>query len=67
MLEKYFEQPEDAVAVDVRKDLSYQVGTTPAFTELPRDHCERSRCSGKGTHRGPSLFPLSFSSGSACV
>lgn len=38
MLERYFEQPDDALAADVRKELYYQVGTTPAFTELPRDH-----------------------------
>jgi hypothetical protein len=43
MLERYFEQPDDVVAVDVRKDLHYQVGTTPSFTELPRDHCDRMR------------------------
>ena len=43
MLEKYFEQPDDIVSLDVRKELHYQVGTTPSFIELPRDHCERMR------------------------
>ena len=66
MLERYFEQPDDAKMVDVRKEFSYQVcvytngssklmlylivmairvqvGVTPSFTELPRDHCERMR------------------------
>lgn len=43
MLERYFEQPEDIVAADVRKELSFQVGTTPSSTELPRNHCDRSK------------------------
>lgn len=42
MLERYFEQPEAVISSDVRKDLYYQVGTTPAHVELPRDHAERS-------------------------
>jgi hypothetical protein len=43
MLERYFEQPEDKTLADVRRELHYQVGVTPAFTELPRDHCERMK------------------------
>jgi isopenicillin N synthase-like dioxygenase len=43
MLERYFEQPEDVKAADVRKEFYYQVGTTPERTELPRDHCARMR------------------------
>jgi isopenicillin N synthase-like dioxygenase len=43
MLERYFEQPEDAKLADVRKEYYYQVGTTPSRTELPRNHCERMR------------------------
>jgi isopenicillin N synthase-like dioxygenase len=41
MLEQYFSQPEEELKSDVRPDVSYQVGTTPAFTELPRNHCNR--------------------------
>lgn len=41
MLEQYFEQPEEVVLADVRKELYYQVGTTPALVELPRHHCAR--------------------------
>lgn len=43
MLEAYFEQPDEEVAKDVRREFHYQVGTTPSFTELPRDHCERMK------------------------
>jgi len=43
MLERYFEQPDDVKMVDVRKEQHYQVGVTPSFTELPRDHCDRMR------------------------
>lgn len=43
MLESYFEQDEPVKLADVRKDLFYQVGTTPSHVELPRDHCERMR------------------------
>lgn len=43
MLERYFEQPDEVKAADVRKELHYQVGTTPEHVELPRDHCERMR------------------------
>ena len=43
MLERYFEQPDDVLAADVRKELSFQVGITPSHTELPLDHCDRSK------------------------
>lgn len=43
MLERYFEQPDEVKTKDVRKDYSYQVGTTPEHIELPRDHCERMK------------------------
>jgi len=43
MLESYFEQPEEALRADARPQYSYQVGSTPAYTELPRDHCERMK------------------------
>lgn len=43
MLERYFEQPDEAKAADVRKEMHYQVGTTPEHVELPRDHCERMK------------------------
>lgn len=43
LLESYFEQPEEVKLVDVRKEMYYQVGTTPSRVELPRDHCSRMR------------------------
>ena len=43
MIEAYFEQPEEAKMADVRKELYYQVGTTPSRVELPRNHCERMK------------------------
>lgn len=38
MMEKYYEQPYEIKMKDVRRDLSYQLGATPEFIELPRDH-----------------------------
>ena len=43
MLEQYFSQSAEAVAADERPALSFQVGSTPSHTELPRDHCARMR------------------------
>jgi len=43
MLEAYFEQPEEVLRADARPELSYQVGSTPSYTELPRDHCGRMK------------------------
>jgi isopenicillin N synthase-like dioxygenase len=43
MLEDYFDRPNDTKMTEVRPDVSYQVGATPSFTELPRNHCERMR------------------------
>ncbi len=39
MLEAYFGQPEPQKLQDVRKELHYQVGTTPSRVELPRNQC----------------------------
>ena len=36
LLEDYFEQPDAVKALDARPELSFQVGATPANTELPR-------------------------------
>ena len=41
MLEAYFAQPDAAKLADVRKELFYQVGTTPSRVELPRNQCVR--------------------------
>jgi len=38
LVEKYFSQPHEILMKDVRPDLSYQLGATPEFTEIPRDH-----------------------------
>jgi hypothetical protein len=43
LMEAYFGQPEPIKMADVRKELYYQVGTTPSRVELPRDHCDRMR------------------------
>lgn len=56
MLEQYFEQPEDSKMQDVRKELHYQVGATPSYTELPRDHCDRMKAF-KETDKPLSLCP----------
>jgi len=38
LVENYFSQPVNDLMKDVRPDLSYQLGATPEFTEVPRDH-----------------------------
>lgn len=40
MVERYFSQPREELEKDVRPDLSYQLGATPEFTEIPRDHSD---------------------------
>lgn len=39
MMEKYYEQPYNEKAKDVRIQYHYQVGATPNGVELARDHC----------------------------
>ena len=39
MLEKYYEQSDEAKAKDIRKEVSYQVGLTPTRIERARNHC----------------------------
>ena len=56
MLERYFEQDDDVKMQDVRKEMHYQVGTTPGFTELPRNHCDKMK-NFKGTDKPMSLCP----------
>jgi len=41
MMERYYDQPRDSKMKDVHPELSYQLGATPEFTEVPRDHHER--------------------------
>ena len=43
LMERYYAQTEEARAADVRKELHYQVGTTPGFVEKPRNHCDVTR------------------------
>jgi isopenicillin N synthase-like dioxygenase len=38
LVEQYFSQPRDRLMEDVHPELSYQLGATPEFTEVPRDH-----------------------------
>lgn len=40
LVESYFSQPRDDLLKDVHPELSYQLGATPEFTEVPRDHAE---------------------------
>lgn len=56
MLERYFEQDDEVKMEHVRKQYHYQVGTTPGFTELPRNHCNRIK-KFKGTDAPLSVCP----------
>lgn len=38
LVEKYFSQPRDNLMSDVHPELSYQLGATPEFVEVPRNH-----------------------------
>lgn len=38
MMERYYDQPRDLKMKDVHPELSYQLGATPEFTEVPRNH-----------------------------
>jgi len=38
MMEKYFSQSEELKMKDVRPELHYQVGATPSFVEIPKNH-----------------------------
>lgn len=40
LMEKYFYLPNEIKEQHVHKELHYQVGLTPEFIEMPRDHCE---------------------------
>jgi len=41
MMERYYDLPHDVKMKDVHPELSYQLGATPEFTEVPRDHLEK--------------------------
>jgi len=41
MMERYYDQPKDTKMKDVHPELSYQLGATPEYTEVPRDHLDR--------------------------
>ena len=56
MMERYFEQSDELKSGDVRKELHYQVGVTPSFVELPRNHCDRMKAF-KATDAPVSLCP----------
>jgi len=40
MMEQYYDQPNELKMKDVHPELSYQLGATPEFTEVPRDHSD---------------------------
>jgi isopenicillin N synthase-like dioxygenase len=40
LVESYFSQRREDLMKDVHPELSYQVGATPEFTEVPRDHTD---------------------------
>jgi len=44
MMERYFEQSDGKT--DARPELHYQIGVTPAFVEVPRNHCDVARSLG---------------------
>jgi len=41
LMEKYFDQEDEAKENDIKQDLHYQVGATPSKIELARDHCSK--------------------------
>jgi len=41
MMEKYYDQPLEVKMADVHPELYYQLGATPEFTEVPRDHSDK--------------------------
>eukprot|EP01114_Cavostelium_apophysatum_P006747 TRINITY_DN1819_c0_g1_i1.p1 TRINITY_DN1819_c0_g1~~TRINITY_DN1819_c0_g1_i1.p1 ORF type:complete len:348 (-),score=59.63 TRINITY_DN1819_c0_g1_i1:60-1103(-) len=41
MMERYYGQTHEQKMKDVHPELSYQLGATPEFTEVPRDHVDR--------------------------
>jgi len=41
MMEDYYNLPHEIKMKDVHPELKYQLGATPEFTELPRDHGEK--------------------------
>jgi len=43
MMERYYELPHETKMKDVHPELSFQLGATPEFTEVPRDHVEKIR------------------------
>lgn len=40
MMEQYYEQPLELKMKDVHPELYYQLGATPEFTEIPKDHSD---------------------------
>jgi len=40
MMEKYYDLPHEQKMKDVHPEISYQLGATPEFTEVPRDHTD---------------------------
>jgi len=41
MMENYFEQEHEIKIKDSRPELFYQIGSTPSFTEKPKNHCSK--------------------------
>jgi len=41
MMESYYNLPHDLKMKDVHPEISYQLGATPEFTEVPRDHNDK--------------------------
>jgi isopenicillin N synthase-like dioxygenase len=40
MMERYYDQPEEKKMKDVHPEIYYQLGATPEFVEIPRDHSQ---------------------------
>jgi len=41
MMERYYSLPDEIKMKDSRPELHYQLGSTPSFVEVPRDHSQR--------------------------
>jgi len=55
MMEKYYDLSHEQKLKDVRPELSYQLGATPEFTEVPRDHLEKIKDLGSSQSNAPHI------------
>jgi len=55
MMENYYDQPTDEKMKDVHEELSYQLGATPEFVEVPRDNLEVIKKLSEKTENAPHI------------